>query len=142
MADLAGESVRCQAVAGVGIVHRCNRAVDVGWSAQSPKQDVGEPAATAVNGAVLELRTIEVYKIGGDIMQEVSVSELRSRLPDYLARAELGEEILVTRRGRVIARLTAAYDLRNAAKLELRALRQRARIGDVVSPVGESWEVE
>ena len=43
-------------------------------------------------------------------MQEVNVSELRNHLPEYLARAELGEEILVTRRGRVIARLASVID--------------------------------
>ena len=75
-------------------------------------------------------------------MQEVNVSELRSHLPEYLARAELGEEILVTRRGRVIARLSAAQDHRTEAKRQLEALRARARVGDVVSPVGEPWEAE
>jgi prevent-host-death family protein len=75
-------------------------------------------------------------------MQEVNVSELRNHLPEYLARAELGEEILVTRRGRVIARLSAAQDHQANAKRQLAALRARARVGDVVSPVGESWEAE
>jgi len=75
-------------------------------------------------------------------MQEVNVSELRNHLPEYLARAELGEEILVTRRGRVIARLSAPQDHRANAKRQLAALRARARVGDVVSPVGESWEAE
>jgi prevent-host-death family protein len=75
-------------------------------------------------------------------MQEVNVSELRIHLPEYLARAESGEEILVTRRGRVIARLSAAHDTRAEAKRQLAALRARARLGDVVSPVGESWEAE
>jgi prevent-host-death family protein len=75
-------------------------------------------------------------------VQEVSVSELRNHLPEYLARAERGEEILVTRRGRVVARLSAAQDHRAAAKRQLEALRARARVGDVVSPVGEVWEAE
>jgi prevent-host-death family protein len=75
-------------------------------------------------------------------MQEVNVSELRNRLPEYLARAESGEEILVTRRGRVVARLSAAQDTRAAAKRALEVLRDRARVGDVVSPVGEVWEAE
>ena len=75
-------------------------------------------------------------------MQEVNVSELRNHLPEYLARAESGEEILVTRRGRVIARLSAARDTRAEAKRQLQALRARARVGDVVSPVDESWEAD
>ena len=75
-------------------------------------------------------------------MQEVNISELRNHLPEYLARAELGEEILVTRRGRVVARLSAAKDHRAEAKRQLEALRARARVGDVVTPVGEVWEVD
>lgn len=75
-------------------------------------------------------------------MREVNVSELRNHLPEYLSRAESGEEILVTRRGRVIARLSPAQDTRAAAKERLEVLRARARIGDVVSPIPEAWEAE
>jgi len=75
-------------------------------------------------------------------MREVNVSELRSHLPEYLARAESGEEILVTRRGRVIARLSAAHDARAEAKRQLATLRAQAWVGDVVSPVGEAWEAQ
>jgi prevent-host-death family protein len=38
-------------------------------------------------------------------MTEVSVRELKNRLTEYLRRAEAGEEIAVTRRGRRIATL-------------------------------------
>lgn len=75
-------------------------------------------------------------------MHEVNVSELRNHLPQYLARAESGEEILVTRRGRVIARLSAARDTRVEAKRQLQGLRARARVGDVVGPVDEAWEAD
>lgn len=75
-------------------------------------------------------------------MSEVNVSELRNHLPEYLARAESGEEILVTRRGRVIARLSAARGARDEAKRRLAALRSGARVGDVISPVDAAWEAE
>lgn len=75
-------------------------------------------------------------------MSEVSISELRSHLPEYLARAESGEEILVTRRGRVVARLSAAKDGRAGAKERLAALCGRARVGDVVSPIPATWDAE
>ncbi len=55
-------------------------------------------------------------------METVNVSDLRNRLPDYLSRAEAGEEIEVTRRGEVIARLVPARDLRRTAKERLAAL--------------------
>ncbi len=73
-------------------------------------------------------------------MHEVNVSDLRNHLPEYLARAEGGEEILVTRRGRVVARLVAARDTRADAKEQLAGLRGTARVGDVVSPVDADWD--
>ena len=75
-------------------------------------------------------------------MCEVNVSELRTHLPEYLTRAESGEEILVTRRGRVIARLVPVIDTRERAKRRLAASRAGARVGDVVSPIESDWEVE
>jgi prevent-host-death family protein len=68
-------------------------------------------------------------------MLEVNVSDLRNHLPEYLDMAQAGEEILVTRRGRVIARLTAAHEARAGAKERLAALRQSATVGDVISPI-------
>lgn len=73
-------------------------------------------------------------------MLEVNVSDLRKRLPEYLDKAQAGEEILVTRRGRAIARLTAARDARSGAKQRLAALRQRAVVDDVISPIVADWE--
>jgi len=75
-------------------------------------------------------------------MQEVNVSELRNHLPEYLTRAESGEEILVTRHGRVVARLSPAAGTRERAKQSLAALRANARVGDVVSPIGSDWDAQ
>jgi prevent-host-death family protein len=73
-------------------------------------------------------------------MQEVSVSDLRNHLPEYLARVESGEAIWITRRGRVVARLSPVRDLSAEAKIRLSALRAVARVGDVVTPLDVSWE--
>lgn len=73
-------------------------------------------------------------------MHEVNVSDLRNHLPEYVTRAEGGEEILVTRRGRVVARLVAARDKGADAKEQLAALRGKARVGDVVTPIEADWE--
>jgi prevent-host-death family protein len=73
-------------------------------------------------------------------MPEVNISELRNHLPQYLSRAEAGEEILVTRRGRVVARLAPVPDARTLAKEQLAELRGRARVGDVVNPVEADWD--
>ena len=75
-------------------------------------------------------------------MSEVNVSELRRHLPEYLTRAESGEEVLVIRHGRAVARLVPAIDRRKQAKQELAALRANAKVGDVVTPIEVDWEVE
>ena len=43
-------------------------------------------------------------------MQTVNTTEFRQRLPNYLRRAEAGEEIRITPRGRVVARLLPEDD--------------------------------
>jgi prevent-host-death family protein len=45
---------------------------------------------------------------------KVSVRELKSRLSEYLRRAENGEEVLVTSRGRPVARLMPARKRRSS----------------------------
>lgn len=42
-----------------------------------------------------------------DNSEEVGVRELHDRLSEYLQRVEEGQEVLVTRRGRPVARLSA-----------------------------------
>lgn len=73
-------------------------------------------------------------------MNAVNITELRRHLPEYIARAEAGEEIMVSRRGAVVARLVAAGDHRTRAREQLAQLRTQAVVGDVVSPVGADWE--
>ena len=75
-------------------------------------------------------------------MPEVDISELRSHLPEYLTRAETGEEILITRHGRIVARLAPYAGARERAKQGLVALRATATVGDVVSPIDSDWEVQ
>lgn len=43
---------------------------------------------------------------------EISVRELKSRLSEYLRRAAAGEEVVVTSRGKAVARLTAPRSAR------------------------------
>lgn len=75
-------------------------------------------------------------------MREVSVTELRNHLQAYLGQVQKGDELLVTARGKVIARVVPGGDDRNSARERLAALRGKARVGDVVSPVEEAWEAE
>jgi prevent-host-death family protein len=75
-------------------------------------------------------------------MIEVNVTDLRSRLPEFLDRANRGEVVKVTRRGKVIARLVPPSDRRRAARRELELLRAEAIIGDVETPLGEPWDID
>lgn len=75
-------------------------------------------------------------------MREVNVTDLRNHLPAYLGEVQSGEELLVTSRGRVIARIVPARDERAAARERLMELRGRCRVSDVVSPIGEAWEAQ
>lgn len=72
----------------------------------------------------------------------VNVTELRQNLPAYLADAQQGREIVVTSRGKVIARIVAGGDASQEARERLLAARKRCRIGDVLSPTGVAWEAE
>jgi prevent-host-death family protein len=75
-------------------------------------------------------------------MTEVSVAELRSHLPRWLERAAAGEAIVITRRGKPLARLSPVEDKREEARRFFDELRPATELGDVVSPVGEDWEAE
>ncbi len=75
-------------------------------------------------------------------MLQVNVSELRNHLPTYLSKVKSGEEVAVTSRGKVIARLVPDTDACSVARSRLEAIRSSSWVGDVLSPSGEFWEAE
>ena len=75
-------------------------------------------------------------------MRNVNVTELRSHLPAYLCNVQAGEELVVTSHGKTIARILPPHDVRENAKQQLEALRKKSRVGDVISPIGEIWDVD
>lgn len=74
-------------------------------------------------------------------MLEVSVTTFRNHIPDYLGKVRKGENIALTSRGKIIARLLPPGDERLNARQRLSELRATCHIGDVVSPLDEKWEV-
>jgi prevent-host-death family protein len=76
------------------------------------------------------------------VMIKVNITELRNHLPAYLGRVKAGEEVAVTSRGKVIARLVPEGDESSAARLRLESVRKQSWVGDVVSPTDEVWEAE
>jgi len=73
-------------------------------------------------------------------MIKVNVTEFRNHLPDYLGRVKKGEEVLLTSRGKLVARMSPVADERIPARELLASLRVKCRIGDVIAPVDEVWE--
>ena len=71
---------------------------------------------------------------------EVNVTHLRQHLSDFLDRVGRGEEILVTSRGIVVARLMPPGDFVGSAQKFIEGLREKCWVGDVESPIGEVWE--
>lgn len=69
----------------------------------------------------------------------VNVSQLRQNLPEYLKKVQEGQEVEVTVRGKVIARIVPETARRERARKKLAALRRTARIGDVTGPVKSEW---
>ena len=69
----------------------------------------------------------------------VGISELRRNLPAFLERVLKGEEVQVTRRGKVVARITPATGVRGETRAALKRLRSSARVGDVESPIDAEW---
>jgi prevent-host-death family protein len=73
-------------------------------------------------------------------MLEVTVTTFRKHIPDYLGKVRKGEDIFLTSRGKVIARLVPPTDARLSARDQLAVLRGVCNIGDVLTPIDEEWE--
>lgn len=76
-------------------------------------------------------------------MITVPVTTFRKHIPDYLGKVQKGEDISLTSRGKVVARLVPPLDERQSAQEQLAALRGKAIfIGDITSPLDVEWEVD
>jgi prevent-host-death family protein len=78
----------------------------------------------------------------GGTMTEATITELRKHLQRYLARVARGEEVRITRRGQLIARVVGCPDSQTEAREALAALRARAVVGDVTAPIDADWSVD
>lgn len=68
-------------------------------------------------------------------MREIGAFEAKNRFGQLLDWVEAGEDVVITRRGKVVARLSppdrrASLDEANAAAIRLRARRQGVTLGD------------
>jgi prevent-host-death family protein len=74
-------------------------------------------------------------------MINVGISEFRANLNAMLSKVQRGEIVVITYRGEEVARVVPPDFARAAARQELEALRQTAVIGDVMSPLDETWDL-
>jgi antitoxin (DNA-binding transcriptional repressor) of toxin-antitoxin stability system len=86
------------------------------------------------------MQSVHLKCTEGEVMTNVNVTEFRKNLPEYLNQAIGGKEIHVTRRGRIIATLSPPVDQKKAARKRLAKLCSKAEVGDVETPVDETWE--
>lgn len=73
-------------------------------------------------------------------MTTIAVSELRANLMKVIEEIKQGAQIQITSRGKVVAQLVPADTAQEHAKEILHKLSNSAVIGDVISPVDETWD--
>lgn len=79
----------------------------------------------------------------GESPQRVSSSELKNGWHGYLERVRRGrEEIVVTRYGRPIARLTPIEDSEEITGIFGILAGTVTVHGDIINPIGEAWEAD
>lgn len=74
-------------------------------------------------------------------MKNVSISELRAHLPEFIQWANRKGPLCITSHGREVARIIPAQDKKEQARQKLEALRKTTKIGDILSPVLTDWDV-
>ena len=75
-------------------------------------------------------------------MTTIAVSELRANLMQVLEQIKQGAHVQITSRGKVVAQLVPADEAQAQAKLALKQLAEQAVIGDIITPIDETWQAE
>ena len=86
--------------------------------------------------------SVYVHFWKGNNMRKINVTDFRQHLPGYLKQVQQGEYIQITLHGKVVARLVPEQDAAEEARKLLSGWRSSAHIGDILSPIGEAWEVQ
>jgi len=74
-------------------------------------------------------------------MQSIAVSDLRANLMKVLKNIEKGSSILITSRGKAVAKIIPPDEPIKMAQNKLTEIRKTAKIHDILSPINENWEV-
>lgn len=73
---------------------------------------------------------------------QVKVSDFRENLQAWLTRVNNGETIALSRHGKIIARIIPESDTESEARSRLDSIASQCQIGDVISPLSDSWDAE
>lgn len=77
-------------------------------------------------------------------MQTVNVTEFRAHLPNYLNMVQMGEEIAIANRGKVVARLVPDENTNQQQIAMAQVLKWRGSVitGDIMEPFDEVWTAD
>jgi prevent-host-death family protein len=73
-------------------------------------------------------------------MEKIGVSTLRENLSAFLDKVKNGQIIMITSRGRDVAKIVPIEDKMEKSRETLRQIGKKAFIGDILSPIEEEWE--
>jgi prevent-host-death family protein len=89
---------------------------------------------------VIRLLVVATLRYNVATMTKVSIRKLKDHLSEYIDRASKGEEIAVTKRGKVVATVNPAEEREDLtldqklARLEARGILTRGKMGKFVPP--------
>jgi prevent-host-death family protein len=77
-------------------------------------------------------------------MQTVNVTELRAHLPNYLNMVQMGEEVAISNRGKIVARLVPDEQTNEQQLAMAQVLKWRGTVitGDIMEPFDEVWTAD
>jgi prevent-host-death family protein len=77
-------------------------------------------------------------------MQTVNITEFRAHLPNYLNLVQMGEEIAIANRGKVVARLVPDEQTSEQQLAMAQVLKWRGTVitGDVLEPFDDIWTAD
>lgn len=74
-------------------------------------------------------------------MKSIAVSDLRANLMKVLKNIEKGSSILITSRGKTVAKIIPPDESVKIAENKLAELSKTAKIYDILSPINENWKM-
>jgi prevent-host-death family protein len=77
-------------------------------------------------------------------MQTVNVTEFRQHLPNYLNMVQMGEEVAISNRGKIVARLVPDEQTsrQQSAQARLDHFKGKMILGDIMEPFDEVWTAD